>query len=99
MLIFRLFFLQFVSFVLNLNRKNDYSQWSLYLLYECVPMPPKTVWEWLEVYGAMQADKTLVHGAWTDEQKEVERALDDFVTEKQLNDTLLDMRIERLNLI
>ena len=60
--------------------------------YECVPMPPKTVWEWLEVYGAMQADKTLVHGAWVDAQKEVERALDDFVTEKQLNNTLLDTR-------
>jgi tetratricopeptide (TPR) repeat protein len=60
--------------------------------YECVPMPPKTVWEWLEVYGAMQADKQLVHGSWDDAQTEVERALDAFITEKQLNDVLADTR-------
>jgi tetratricopeptide (TPR) repeat protein len=60
--------------------------------YECVPMPPKTVWEWMEVYGALNADKDLVHGEWEDAQKEVERVLNGLVTEKELNDLLADTR-------
>jgi tetratricopeptide (TPR) repeat protein len=60
--------------------------------YECVPMPPKTVWEWMEVYGALNADKDLVHGEWEDSQKEVERVLNGLVTEKELNDLLADTR-------
>lgn len=43
--------------------------------YECLPMPPKTAWEWMEYYGPMQADPTKVHGQWKDAQTEVENIL------------------------
>lgn len=60
--------------------------------YECIPMPPKTVWEWIEVYGAMQADKKRVHGTWKDAQSEVECVLNSLITEKELNGVLEDTR-------
>jgi hypothetical protein len=31
---------------------------------EHVPMPPRTAWSWVEAYGRMDADPTLVHGSW-----------------------------------
>ena len=43
-----------------------------YIQGECVPMPPRTAWEWLESYGAMQADKEKVHGSWEEARQEVE---------------------------
>lgn len=55
---------------------------------ECVPMPPLTVWEWLEVYGPMQADSKSVHGSWMDAKQEVEGILGATVSEKYLEDTL-----------
>ena len=30
--------------------------------YECVPMPPKTTWEWVESYGAIQLTPEIAHG-------------------------------------
>jgi hypothetical protein len=60
--------------------------------YECVPMPPKTVWEWLEVYGALSADKKRVHGTWEDAQNEVEKVLNDLITEEGLNELLENTR-------
>lgn len=44
-----------------------------YIQGECLPMPPRTAWEWLECYGAMQADKEKIHGSWDAAQEEVER--------------------------
>ena len=44
--------------------------------YECLPMPPKTAWEWIEYYGPMQADPEKIHGAWKDAQEELEALLD-----------------------
>ncbi|MHB1153071.1 MAG: DUF5107 domain-containing protein [Eubacteriales bacterium] len=40
--------------------------------YESLPMPPKAAWEWLEAYGAMQADPAAVHGEWEGSKAEVE---------------------------
>ena len=31
---------------------------------ECVPMPPRTTWEWLEAYGAIEAKPGDIFGAW-----------------------------------
>ena len=31
---------------------------------ECLPMPPRTTWEWLEAYGAIQLEPKLVFGDW-----------------------------------
>ena len=45
--------------------------------YECIPMPPKTAWEWLETFGAVTADPGKVHGDWADARAEVGRRLED----------------------
>ena len=47
-----------------------------YIQGECVPMPPRTAWEWLESYGAMQADKEKIHGSWEEARQEVEARFD-----------------------
>ena len=44
--------------------------------HECLPMPPKTAWEWIEYYGAVTADPAKIHGEWHDAQAELERCLD-----------------------
>ena len=33
--------------------------------YECIPMPPKTTWRWVESYGAIQLDPQIAHGDFT----------------------------------
>lgn len=45
--------------------------------YECIPMPPKTAWEWLETFGAVTADPEKVHGDWADARAEVGRRLEE----------------------
>ncbi len=44
--------------------------------YECIPMPPKTAWEWLETFGAITADPQKVHGDWADARAEVGKTLE-----------------------
>lgn len=57
--------------------------------YECIPMPPKTTWEWLEAYGAMSADPDVVHGDdWQAAKRDVATRLDDMITEDALEDML-----------
>lgn len=34
--------------------------------YECIPMPPKTTWRWVESYGAIQLDPQIAHGEYSD---------------------------------
>ena len=63
-----------------------------YSQYECLPMPPATAWEWLEIYGAMNADGEKVHGAWVDARAEVEARIDDIVTAEALEKRLEDTR-------
>lgn len=58
--------------------------------YECIPMPPKNAWEWIEVYGAIQVDKQKAHGEWRDAINEVETELDRIITQEQLEKTLKD---------
>ncbi len=52
--------------------------------YESLPMPANTAWEWVEIYGAMQADPTKVHGDWDGAIAEVSRRIDQFMTAEQL---------------
>ena len=59
--------------------------------YESLPMPPHTVWEFLEGYGAMQADKEKVHGAWDDARKEVETLFDKMITVENLETLLVEI--------
>jgi len=61
--------------------------------YECIPMPPKTTWEWLEAYGAMSADPATVHGDdWQAAKRDVAVRLDRLVTEDRLEEMLDDTR-------
>lgn len=56
--------------------------------YESLPMPPHTAWEWMEIYGAMQADPARVHGDWDDAIAEVSARLDAIATPQQLQKKL-----------
>lgn len=48
--------------------------------YECLPMPPKTAWEWIECYGAIKTDPSKAHGDWHGAQREVESKLDEIIS-------------------
>lgn len=52
--------------------------------YECIPMPPKTAWEWLESYGAITADPKKIHGDWADARAEVGNRLEALIPEADL---------------
>ncbi len=57
------------------------------------PMPPKSTWEWVEVYGAMHADPALAHGTWEQAQQAAEEALyADGITVPYLEKWLKDTR-------
>jgi len=52
--------------------------------YECLPMPPKTVWEWVEAYGALQTDPAKAHGDWESAKAEAASCLNAIVTEAEM---------------
>ena len=60
--------------------------------YECLPMPGRTVWDWVEAYGALQADKDKVHSDWESARSEVEEKLSLAISENKLQDILCDIR-------
>lgn len=43
---------------------------------ECLPMPPKTAWEWLEAYGPVSAPASEVFGTWDSAVKSVWSSVD-----------------------
>lgn len=57
--------------------------------YECLPMPPKTAWEWIECYGALSADPEKVHGEWDAAIAEVSDKLETLVQENGLEELLV----------
>ena len=57
--------------------------------YECLPMPPKTAWEWLEAYGAVTADPEKVHGDWANCRAEVGERLEALIPEAKLEEMLI----------
>lgn len=57
--------------------------------YECLPMPPKTAWEWLEGYGALQADPAKIHGEWGEARREALSNLDGLVKAETLEELLI----------
>ena len=59
---------------------------------ECLPMPPKTAWEWLEAYGAMQADPEKVHGEWAGARAEVGARLEEIVGADYMESLLKETR-------
>ena len=60
--------------------------------YECIPMPPHTTWEWLEAYGALQADGDKVHGEWEGAKAEVRQRLNAIVTDDEMDQILADTK-------
>lgn len=56
--------------------------------YECLPMPPRTAWEWLETYGAIQADPQKVHADMHTSRQEVEKKLDALIPDDKLEELL-----------
>lgn len=56
--------------------------------YECLPMPPKTAWEWLEAYGAITADPEKVHGEWDECRAEVGERLEALIPAAKLDEML-----------
>lgn len=55
---------------------------------EHIPMPPRTAWEWMEIYGPMHADPKKVHGGWDEARSEVERGIDAFISAQELENLL-----------
>lgn len=60
--------------------------------HECLPMPPKTAWEWMEFYGPMHADPAKVHGPWSEARQEVEKCLNDKITEPVQEEMLVSLK-------
>ncbi len=63
-----------------------------YTQYECLPMPPKTAWEWLEAYGPLHADPSKVHGDWEDAKAEVGARLEELIPAAKLEELLVETK-------
>ena len=60
--------------------------------YECLPMPPKTVWEWVEAYGSIHTKAEKVHGDWEGAKEEVKVQLEEMISEEYLEQLLQDTK-------
>lgn len=60
--------------------------------YESLPMPPHTVWEWLETYGALQVDASKAHGEWQTAREETETKIQEIITVDTLEKMLTTTR-------
>lgn len=58
--------------------------------YECIPMPPKTAWEWLECFGAVHSDPAKIHGPWDDAVAESAKDIEGVISEQSLEQLLKD---------
>ncbi len=63
-----------------------------YLQQECLPMPPRTTWEWIEAYGSMQLAPEQCFGEWKDAVRNVTAALDNALPEQSLEALLARTR-------
>lgn len=59
---------------------------------ECLPMPPKTAWEWLEGYGALTMKQDAVFGTWDDAVANTTAAINAMMPEEELEAMLLETR-------
>ena len=60
---------------------------------ECTPMPPRAQWSWLEAYGLMEADASVVHGSdWERAYRHVEGRLSDMLPADQLEEAYKKQR-------
>ena len=59
---------------------------------ECLPMPPKTAWEWLEAYGALTVNPDDVFGDWEKAIASAQAQLDAALPQEKLEAMLKDTR-------
>ncbi len=59
---------------------------------ECLPMPPKTAWEWLEGYGNMNMKPADIFGSWDDAVSKTSVAIDKLIPEAELDRILKETR-------
>jgi hypothetical protein len=59
---------------------------------ECLPMPPRTVWEWMELYGAIQIDGAQAHGHYSGARQAVRQYMDSCPECRDLERELADTR-------
>ena len=59
---------------------------------ECLPMPPKTAWEWLEGYGNMNMKGEDVFGSWDKAVEKTTAAIDALIPEAELDRILKETR-------
>ncbi|MCP4639102.1 MAG: DUF5107 domain-containing protein [bacterium] len=52
---------------------------------ECIPMPGKAAWSWLEAYGFMEADGDTVHGDWIAAREHVAALVEELVSQDTAN--------------
>ncbi|MGN1053468.1 MAG: tetratricopeptide repeat protein, partial [Candidatus Scatosoma sp.] len=57
------------------GRYNEIQCGLAYTQYESLPMPPHTVWEWLETYGALQVDAKNLQKEWSVARRETEEKI------------------------
>ena len=70
----------------------DYIEMQAGLAYcqmECIPMPPSTVWEWIEAYGPIHVQPEKIFGDWDTAVDSVTNELDRILPESTL-DSLLE---------
>ncbi len=59
--------------------------------YECLPMPPKNAWEWLEVFGPINLDAKKAHSSdWDEAVNEAKVKLEDLIGEEYLENLLAE---------
>lgn len=59
---------------------------------ESLPMPPRTAWEWMETYGAIQLPPDRVFGDWTAAQENTGAWLENHLPEARLESLLTETR-------
>jgi len=57
-----------------------------YTQMHSVPMPGKTEWDWLEMYGTIEAPAEVVHSEWTNAYTEVGKIVDNQLPESQIDE-------------
>lgn len=60
--------------------------------YECVPMPPNTVWEWIECYTKFEADPDSIMGEYADAIAHTDRIVEQVFAENDLDKLVKDTK-------
>ena len=55
---------------------------------ECLPMPPLTAWEWLEVMGPVEAAPERIYGEWNGAVEHASELVEKMISEQRLDDLL-----------